>query len=86
MDLSTEEGLKRAEARGAEKSSEAHQQEDRYERMGMDFHERLREGFLYIARKNRKRCVVVDANRPIEDIHEDIRKIVFVKFGLATDE
>lgn len=53
FDMPVEQGLERAGLRG--------EGEDRYERMGRDFHERLREGFLDIARKDPGRCVVIDA-------------------------
>ncbi|MBL4748753.1 MAG: dTMP kinase [Magnetovibrio sp.] len=53
MDLPVEEGLKRASLRGVG--------EDRYERMGLDFHKRLRKGFLDIANKDPGRCVIIDA-------------------------
>jgi len=86
LDLPAEEGLARAEARGGERTSEVHQKEDRYERMGLDFHSRLRDGFLDIARKNKKRCVVIDATKSIEEIQTNIRKLVFKRFRLSADE
>ena len=53
LDLPVDEGLARAAARGGG--------EERFERKGRAFHERLREGFLEIARREPQRCVVVDA-------------------------
>jgi len=69
LDLPVEAGLARAMARPDMARSAA---EDRYERMGRDFHQRLREGFLEIARAEPKRCVVIDATRTVEAIHRDI--------------
>ena len=46
-------GLARAAERGGE---------NRYERMGRAFHERLRLAFLDIAAADPQRCVVVDAD------------------------
>ncbi len=86
LDLPAEEGLARADARGDEQTSVVHQKEDRYERMGLEFHARLRDGFLDIARKNKKRCVVIDASKPIEEIQTNIQKLVFKRFRLAADE
>ena len=80
LDLPAKDGLARAGSR------EESQKEDRYERMGPDFHERLREGFLDIAKKNRKRCIVIDTTRSIEDIQLDIRRLVFEKFGILENE
>lgn len=64
LDLPVEEGLKRAGGRGGA--------EDRYERMGLDFHQRLRQGFLAIASAEPRRCAVIDATRSPEAVHQDI--------------
>jgi dTMP kinase len=50
--------------------------EDRYERMGLPFHRRLRKGFLTIAKRFPRRCVVVDANRDVDTVHKEILGIV----------
>ena len=61
LDMEPEAGLARAAQRaGAIRGAK----DDRYERMGLDFHRRLREGFLDIARREPKRCVVVDGAQP----------------------
>ncbi len=46
--------------------------ETRYELMGRDFHEAVRQAFLDIAAREPARCVVIDANRPVETVHEAI--------------
>ncbi len=61
LDLPVEEGLKRAFSRGDD--------ENRYERMGVGFHQALRDGFLAIAARFPQRCVVVSALPSIEEIH-----------------
>jgi len=86
LDMPPEEGLARADSRSNEKTSDVHQKEDRYERMGLEFHARLRDGFLDIARKNKKRCVVIDATKSIEEIQTNINKLVFKRFGLDGNE
>jgi dTMP kinase len=53
LDLPVELGLARAAARAGS--------ETRFERMDHGFHERLRQGFLEIARREPQRCVVIDA-------------------------
>ncbi|MBC8268275.1 MAG: dTMP kinase [Rhodospirillaceae bacterium] len=68
FDLDLEIGLERAGARG--------QGEDRFERMGHGFHERLRQGFLQIASQEPERCVVIDASASIEQVAAQIRSIV----------
>jgi dTMP kinase len=46
------------------------------------FHERVREGFLRLARAEPKRCAVVDAARPIEAVAADVSDLVGRRFGL----
>jgi dTMP kinase len=53
FDLPVSEGLARAHARAGH--------EMRFESKGLAFHERLREGFLVIARAEPDRCAVIDA-------------------------
>jgi dTMP kinase len=61
LDIPVEEGLKRAASR--------RDHETRFERKGREFHEKLRQGFLDIAKRAPKRCVVIDASQPIERVH-----------------
>jgi len=61
LDLPVEEGLGRAVRRAGG--------EDRYERMDRAFHERLRGGFLAIARSEPGRCVVIDASPDEDAVH-----------------
>ena len=42
--------------------------EDRYEQMDIDFHERMRAGFLEIAAGDPRRCQVIDANYATADV------------------
>ncbi|MCB2107203.1 MAG: dTMP kinase [Rhodobacteraceae bacterium] len=68
FDLPVAVGLARAKSRGGA--------ETRYETMRLEFHERLREGFLAIARENPNRCKVIDATGSVEEIHARIVKAV----------
>ncbi|ASG22779.1 dTMP kinase [Nitrospirillum viridazoti] len=73
LDLPVEAGLARAGSRpGAE---------DRYERMGMDFHERLRQGFLDIAAHDPGRCAVIDATGDIATIQARLLAAVERRLG-----
>lgn len=56
--------------------------EDRYERMDEDFHARVRRGFRAIAAAESSRCVLIDADRPAEDVFEAIRRTVRGRFGI----
>lgn len=75
LDMPVDEGLKRAAAR--------HDDETRFERKGREFHERLRAGFLEIARLAPKRCAVIDASRSIDDVHEAVRLALSSRLGLG---
>ncbi|RCK34484.1 thymidylate kinase [Thalassospira xiamenensis] len=72
FDLPVEVGLERAGARFANISAA----EDRFERMGTEFHQRLRNGFIEIARKNPERCEIVDANGDIDLVCERMISVV----------
>ena len=65
FDLDPELGLSRAKHRG-----EA--EEDRFERKGLDFHRRIREGFLDIARREPDRCRILDAAKPVDEVAVDV--------------
>lgn len=73
LDLSVEEGLARAGRRAGA--------EDRYERMDVGFHERVREGFLAIARDDPERCVVIDAGGSPESVAARLLAQVRARFG-----
>lgn len=64
LDLDVDKGLARAQARG--------DGADRYERMGLAFHNRLRQGFLEIAAQNPNRCTVIDANQTPDHVHQAV--------------
>ena len=51
---------------GLERAGGRDHAEDRYERMDVSFHERLRAGFLDIASREPGRCAVIDATRPAD--------------------
>lgn len=65
FDIDTETSMERV---GAEK--------DRLESAGIEFHKRVRNGYLEIAKKNPQRIKVVDASQTIEDVQRDVIKIV----------
>jgi dTMP kinase len=53
---------------------------DRYDRLGAGFHARVAEGFHRIAAENPARCVVVDADRPVQDVAAEILAVVEQKW------
>ncbi|MEZ5756855.1 MAG: dTMP kinase [Emcibacteraceae bacterium] len=64
--------LHRAKSREIENASN----EDRYERMGEDFHQKLQKSFLDIAKNNPDRCVVVKATGTIDEVAERVWEII----------
>ena len=46
--------------------------EDRFEEFGPEFQARLRDGFLALARANPGRCILIDGNRPEDEVAADI--------------
>jgi dTMP kinase len=49
---------------------------DRIESRGRSYHERVRQGFLSLARRDPVRIAVVDGGRPAEEVHADVLKRV----------
>lgn len=74
LDLDVETGLKRAVGRGGA--------EQRFEQFDRDFHERLRQAFLDIARRNPDRCALIDASGSEDDVAAAIWAQVSRRFGL----
>ena len=56
--------------------------ENRFERKGADFHARLREAFLDIARREAQRCVVIDASRAMDQVHAEVLHAVHSRLGI----
>jgi dTMP kinase len=73
LDLPVEAGLARAAARRGT--------ETRYESLPRDFHERVRQGFLEIAKNEPKRCAIVDASKDIDGIAQAIARAVAERLG-----
>lgn len=66
LDLPVEVGMQRAAKR---RGTEA---PDRFEAENIDFHQKLRDGYLAIARGEPARCVLIDATKTPEDVADDI--------------
>jgi dTMP kinase len=74
LDMDVATGLARAQARGAA--------ENRFEKFGREFHERLRQAFLDIARRNPERCRVIDASGDEDQVAGEIFAAVAARFAL----
>jgi len=70
FDLPVEVGLKRAMHRIS--SMKEGSAEDRFEREDLEFHGRVSEGYLFLARQDNKRFRIIDGARDIETIHREV--------------
>jgi dTMP kinase len=75
LDLPVEEGL----ARAGRRSIVA----DRFEQLEQAFHQRLRDGFLAIARNDPGRCVVIDAAGERDGVHRAILAAIAGRLGVV---
>jgi len=82
IDVSVEESTKRTAARIKERN-----ENDliRFESEAKSFHEKLRHGYLEVAKKDPSRIILIDGMREVEKITEDIIKNI-KNFGIIKDE
>tara|TARA_Y100000746_G_C15422765_1_gene415091 strand:- start:214 stop:882 length:669 start_codon:yes stop_codon:yes gene_type:complete len=77
LDLSPEKGIERTKKRSL--ANKEVLLEDRYEKMEIAFHKRIRDGFKEIALADSERCVLIDASLGEEEIYNNIVSIVSAK-------
>jgi dTMP kinase len=75
LDCPVDVGLGRTASRQAQSLSGA-PTEDRFEREKLEFHERVRAGFLDLARQEPERFRIIDAAQSADDVSLAIRKIL----------
>ena len=51
-------------------------EKDRMESAGIDFHNRVRQGYLELAKQEPQRIKVIDATKSIEEIHDEVINIL----------
>ena len=68
LDLPVEEGLRRAWKRMENQAVK----EDRFEKEALAFHQRVREGYLLLARMEPQRIIVLDGRRDEQSLHQEI--------------
>ena len=64
LDIDPEKGMKRGG------------RHDRMEKQSIQFHRKVREGFKDIARKNPKRCVMIDASQPLGAVTQKVKEVL----------
>jgi dTMP kinase len=72
IDIDPSVGLSRAR----ERNSQGIVDEGRFERESLEFFERVRNGYLNIARKDPQRVRVVPGNQPLVEVHRDILSLL----------
>ena len=76
LDVEASQGLGRAKGRSAPG-------EDRFERKGLSYHQKLREGFHEIARREPERCRLIDSSREPDAVARDIWAAVAPLVGFS---
>lgn len=76
LDMDPERGM----ARSFAKAESVVVKELRFENKALEFHNNLREGFRQIAAREPERCVLINADKSIEEVHEEIMNIVKKRF------
>ena len=76
LDIDPKIGL----ARSLKKAEGMSVKETRHESRAFEFHTRLREGYLEIAKKEPNRCVVLNADTSIENLHKEILQTIEERF------
>lgn len=52
--------------------TDSNRTEDRLDLEGLTFHKKVREGYLLLAKKNPERIQMIDANKEINEVYEDV--------------
>ena len=68
LDIDAEEGLSRRRRGGGEWN--------RLDDYALDFHRRVRQGYLEMARKNPQRWCIIEANRSMEHVRQEIQQVI----------
>jgi len=78
LDVPTEVGLARAQARRGDEEA------DRFERESVEFHDKLRDAFRRLALSEPERCVLIDAGAASATVAERIWKVIAERLNPAT--
>ncbi len=81
LDLSPQEGLKRAEKRNLQKGIQT--EEGRFESEEWYFHQNIRKGYLELAKQASERICVLDASDSVESVFANIKEYVQDKLAMG---
>ena len=74
FDLDVEIGLRRRQTSGGEWN--------RLDACALAFHQRVRQGYLTLAAQEPERWVILDANRPPDEVQSDLREIILYQLAI----
>ena len=75
IEISIEEGFSRISKRGDGSK-------DRIEQAPLEFHKRLHDGYLEMAKREPDRFVIIDGAQSPEKVQADIRDVIKARFGI----
>jgi dTMP kinase len=70
------------DAATAESRMQKPRRPDRMEQQPIEFYERVREAYRELARREPKRIVLIDGSRSVDDIENEIWKIISARFPM----
>lgn len=82
LDLDVAEGLRRVAGRGRTAAGPRDSGRDPFERLGVEFHERVRKGYRAIYEREPERVALVTADQPEEAVAAQVRALVAARLGL----
>jgi len=74
LDVDVEVGLRRKELKG---------EWNRLDAYNLDFHQRVRQGYLRLVQEEPERWVVVDASQPPKQVQSDMRRVVAERLHIS---
>ena len=74
LDIDVKEGLERI-------AKSEHREADRLDQESLDWHERVRQGYLKILAQEPERFVKIDASQALEQVIEDSLRVIQERFG-----
>ena len=83
LDIPAKDGLARSKRRQSEIGSDDAASEDRFEKLDIAFHEKLRQGFLDIAQNDPDRCFVIDALQKPDEITNRLQSLISKEGGIS---
>lgn len=75
LDVAPEVSLSRAQARGGK--------DDRFEKKGREYQQKVRDGFLYLAHRSPATHVIIDASNPVDIVSQEMLRHVSGRFHLS---